>query len=267
MSNSTLARKLSEDGIVGSGARTIVTGGASGIGLALVGHLLAGDTEARCVVVDLTEGGAHDVLSGAGERVRFVRCDVAEPTQVGSASETILADGAVNGLVNCAGIVIPATPTTDVSIADLRRMLSVHVEGTLQWSQAVARSWIGAGTGGSIVNVSSVAARFGWPGRLPYAAAKAAIESMTRTMAVEWAPYGIRVNAVAPGYVDSPMSRDRPPGSGIPTLDEVAHLHALGRVAQAGEIAAAIAFLLSGEASFLTGEILNVDGGYSITKA
>ena len=252
---------------MGNGAQTIVTGGASGIGLALVGHLLANDAAARCVVVDLTEGVAQDVIAKSGERARLIPCDVADPIQVASATETILGEGPVIGLVNCAGIVIPATPSTDVSVADLRRMLSVHVEGTLLWCQAVARSWIERGTGGSIVNVSSIAAGFGWPGRLPYAAAKAAIESMTRTMAVEWAPHDIRVNAVAPGYVDSPMSRNHPPLSGIPTLEEVAHLHAVGRVGQASEIAAAMAFLLSHEASFLTGEVMKVDGGYSITKS
>src|SRR5207249_3819097 len=128
-----------------------------------------------------------------------------------------------------------------LSLPDLRRMLGVHVEGTLSWCQAVARQWAADGSAGAIVNVSSVAARFGWPGRLAYAAAKAAIESITRTLAVEWAPHGIRVNAVSPGYVDSPMSRSRPPGSGLPTLEEVAGLHALGRTAQPEEIARAIA--------------------------
>jgi NAD(P)-dependent dehydrogenase (short-subunit alcohol dehydrogenase family) len=145
--------------------------------------------------------------------------------------------------------------------------VSIHVEGSLLWSQAVGRLWLRDGRPGAIVNVGSVAARFAWPGRLAYGAAKLAIESITRTLAVEWAPMMIRVNAVCPGYVDTPLQDDarRPPG--LPTLDEAAGRHALGRVARAEEIAAGIVFLLSEHASFITGEVMMIDGGFSIVKA
>ena len=245
---------------------TVVTGGASGIGLATARALLAADRTMHVALVDINECDVDDVDETSGERVHWHRCDVTDVAQVARCADAIAEAHNVKGLVNSAGIVIAATPSEELALSDFRRVLSVHVEGTLLWSQAAGRIWLRDNRPGAIVNVGSVAAGFGWPGRLAYGAAKLAVESMTRTLAVEWAPRGIRVNAVRPGYVDTPLQDDARRPAGLPTLDEAAGRHALGRVAKAEEIAAGIAFLLSEQASFITGETLVIDGGFSVMK-
>src|SRR5690606_39089031 len=109
------------------------------------------------------------------------------------------------GLANLAGIV-RRKPSIDLDSEDLDLMLGVHVHGSLFVAQAAARSMIRHGKGGSIVNTSSVAADFAWPARAPYGMAKAAVVSLTASLAVEWAEFGIRVNAISPGYVETPMA-------------------------------------------------------------
>lgn len=245
---------------------TIVTGGASGIGLATARALLAADPVAHVAVVDVDNCDVHEVDKMAHGHLHHHHCDVTDAAQVANCARRIAQAHEVIGLVNSAGIVLAAIPSEELSLQDLRRMFSVHVEGALLWCQAAKRLWQRDRRGGAIVNVGSVAARFGWPGRLAYGAEKVAIESMTRTLAVEWADSGVRVNAVCPGYVDTPLQDDqrRPPG--LPTLEDAARRHAVGRVAGAEEIASGIAFLLSEQASFITGEVLMIDGGFSVMK-
>jgi NAD(P)-dependent dehydrogenase (short-subunit alcohol dehydrogenase family) len=122
-----------------------------------------------------------------------------------------------------------------------------------------------AAGGGSIVNFSSVAASFAWPNRLAYSVAKAAIGAFTRTLAVEWADHGIRVNAVAPGYVNTPMIR-RAADEGVIDAEALAERHAVKRFAEPTEIAEVVEFLLSDRASFMTGEVVTVDGGFSAKR-
>src|SRR5262245_18878753 len=169
------------------GPVTVITGGTSGIGLAVARHLLAADLQAGCVLVDLREGGAAELDGRSSRRIRFARCDVSDPGDVFASAAEAHAHGPITGLVNCAGIVLAATPSLELQLEDFRRMMAVHVEGALSWCQAVASQWVADGAPGAIVNVSSIAAHVGFPGRLAYASSKAAIESITRTLAVEWA--------------------------------------------------------------------------------
>ncbi|NEW77376.1 SDR family NAD(P)-dependent oxidoreductase [Streptomyces rhizosphaericus] len=247
---------------------TVVTGGASGIGL-VTARLLLADGARKVALMDLNEP-AHDVLEElrrryGPERVQVLTCNVSQRDEVHAAVAAVGKDVPVSGVVSCAGTVM-AKPSLDLTLDDLHKLFDVHLAGSLFTAQAAAIAWIASDTAGAIVNTSSVAANFGWPGRLPYPVAKAGIEALTRTLAVEWARWGIRVNAVSPGSVDSPLMADgkRPPG--IKPLSEVADRHALGRVAQPQEVAEAITFLLSAKSSFITGAVLAVDGGFTITK-
>lgn len=245
----------------------IVTGGASGIGLATVETLLEGGSTA-CAILDLNpDPTVIDRLTERfGEtRVSAAACNVADRDAVAQIVDSVAASSSISGVVNCAGTLL-AKPSLDLTLEDLHRLFDVHVAGSLFVAQAAARSWIEAGTTGAIVNVSSVAAPFGWPGRLPYPVAKAGIEAVTRTLAVEWARWGIRVNAVAPGSVDSPLMAEGKRPAGVRSIEEMADRHALGRPAASSEIAAVIAFLLSEQSSFMTGAVVPVDGGFTITK-
>lgn len=246
-----------------------VTGGSSGIGLRVAERLLAEHSQARCAVLDVTPPEATDALlddPSQRDRMRFFNVDVTDPQVVDDCFAEISAwSGSVTGLVNSAGIQFNE-PSIDLAYEDFRRILDVHVGGSFLCSQAAARHMINADGGpGAIVNLASVSMFFGAPRRLGYAAAKAAIGSITKTLAVEWAPFGIRVNAVAPGYIATPLV-EKGLAAGHFNAERVSNLHALGRFGETDEVADPILFLLSERASFVTGEVLTVDGGFSVKK-
>lgn len=233
----------------------IVTGGASGIGAATVGLLLESD-DVRVAILD------RDPLPSIDERIMTVQVDVTDRNKVKSSVERVAEWGqGIDGLVCCAGIQRFA-PSIEIDASLWHDVLQIHLDGSLWVSQFVAET---IQEKGSIVLFSSIAGRFGWPKRLPYAVAKAGVEAMARTLAVEWASRGIRVNAVAPGYVATPMVQNHI-DAGALDGDSLGEFHALDRIARPDEIARAVRFLLSDESSFITGETLYVDGGFSIKK-
>ena len=185
---------------------TVISGGASGLGFEIARQLLE-RTSASCAVLDLEPAGATELAQEyGGNRVQLVRCDVTDPADVADAFEAIDARADVIGsAVNCAGIAEHAE-TLALDYARWRRVLDVHVDGTFLVSQQAARRMVAAG-GGSIVNFGSVAMFVGYPRRLAYSAAKAAIGAMTRTLAIEWAASGIRVIAWPLGTSRRPWCR------------------------------------------------------------
>ncbi|CAN5891234.1 MAG: SDR family oxidoreductase [Chloroflexi bacterium] len=245
------------------GRVAVVTGSARGIGLATASLLR--ERGLRVAIVDSDLEAAKEAAVGLdprGDTVSAVQVDVLDADSVTAMVEEVVSRfGGVDVLVNNAGITSQG-PSQDVTDEAWDRLLGIHVGGTFRCSRAAFPALAASG-GGAIVNLASIAARVGLPQRLSYCTAKAGIEGMTRTLAVEWAPHGIRVNAVAPGWtrtrlVDDTIKR------GLINEARLNALIPLGRLAKPEEIAAAIAFLASSEASYITGQTLYIDGGVTI---
>jgi NAD(P)-dependent dehydrogenase (short-subunit alcohol dehydrogenase family) len=243
------------------GEVALVTGGARGIGLAIAEALACWG--ARVILVDISGQGeaAAAGLRDAGRDAHFLACDVTGSAAVEAMLDRVQAEhGRLDILVNNAGISarMPAEHYPDDA---LDKMVDLNLKGVFYAMRGAARRWIMRGTQGRIVNLASFAGLVADPMSAPYAATKGAVVQLTRTCAVEWAPHGIRVNAIAPGYVRTEMT--------VRTLDmpeSAASVRArtpLGRPAAPEEIAGAALFLASQASSYVTGHILAVDGGWT----
>ena len=244
-----------------SGKVAIVTGGSRGIGKATAAALLG---EGAAVVVSSVRPEsverALEELRPLG-RVEGIACDVAAEEDVARLVRgTLERFGRLDVLVANAGTGGDYTNLADLAAADWDTMINVHLRGTFLCGREAARAMRRAGNPGRIVTVASVAAYEGDPLLGHYNAAKAGILGLTRSMASDFAPWGIRVNGVAPGWVRTDMTdRDLPP-RGTP----IENLGALKRAGEAREIATAITFLASSVCDFMTGAVLVVDGGQTI---
>lgn len=165
--------------------------------------------------------------------------------------------GALHLCANNAGIVTPRIALAEVPVADWSRQLAVNLTGVFNCLQAEIPALLAAG-GGAVVNTSSICGLIGVTGTAAYSAAKHGVIGLTKVAALDYATRGIRINAVAPGYVDTPLLADRQDKERA----EIAARHPVGRMAQPGEIADAVLYLLSDRSSFVTGTVFEVDGGY-----
>jgi meso-butanediol dehydrogenase / (S,S)-butanediol dehydrogenase / diacetyl reductase len=237
----------------------ILTGAGSGIGAATLRRLVR--EGANVSAADVNKEQLDSIVAGleGRERVFVAATDVSNLDQVqafvGSSVERF---GTPFGLVNCAGIRGVGT-VLDFEPDRWRRVLAVNLDGTFFMCQAFARILKEAKASGAIVNISSGAGIRGVANRLAYVASKHAIGGITSAMALELAPLGIRVNAVAPGMIRTPMTA--PMFEDPENVRRIRASHPIGREGEPEEIAGAIAYFLSDDASFVTGTVLAVDGG------
>ena len=237
-----------------SGKVAIVPGGATKIGQAVVRAFREAGT--RVMVADIDESGA----ALAGDGVAFRRCDITDDAAVAAlVADTVAAFGRVDFLVNVACTYLDNGAET--TRADWLRALDVNILGSVVLMQA-ARVEL-AKNRGAIVNFGSISARVAQAGRWVYPVSKAAILQLTRNQAMDLAAEGIRVNAVSPGWTWSNIMDQLTGGNRAKTDGVAAPFHLLGRVGDPEEVAAAVLFLCSDEASFITGTDIRVDGGYT----
>ncbi|WP_192384462.1 SDR family oxidoreductase [Mesorhizobium silamurunense] len=240
-----------------AGRIVIITGAAGGIGRALV-DILAGDGD-TVVAVDLPGSGVVDLARGLGYPHLGLECDVSKEEDILALYGRVEAQFAEIGvLINNAAVGPTMAATVDTGVDAFRRGLAVNLIGPFVMAREAARRMR---RGGAIVNVASMAGMVGNPKRNAYAASKAGLISLTRSLACEWASCGIRVTAVAPGYVRTPMVAELE-RAGKVDLAAVRRRVPMGRLARSDEIARAVRFLASTQARYITGSVLAVDGGW-----
>ncbi|HZE67369.1 MAG TPA: SDR family NAD(P)-dependent oxidoreductase [Sporichthyaceae bacterium] len=238
-----------------------VTGAGSGIGAAVA--LALAEAGAAVALADLDPSGLEAIaarIRAVGGRALPLIVDVAEPSRVEEAMDATLAEfGALHLAVNSAGVGGPPVLIGDYDIKDWQRIIDINLTGVFNCLRREIPPMV-AGGGGSIVNISSLAGTRGCPMMSAYVAAKHGVLGLTKTAALEYAAAGVRVNAVAPGPVDTPLLADMDPA----TRAAWEGGHPLGRMANTADVTAACLFLLSGRASMITGVHHAVDGGLGI---
>ncbi|WMS43961.1 SDR family oxidoreductase [Acuticoccus sp. MNP-M23] len=239
------------------GKRALVTGGASGIGRAIAEALAA--SGAHVIIADIDEARAREAADALGGNA--LHLDVTDQAAIGAAADHVAADGALDILVNNAGIVQNA-PSTEVDVSDWQRVIDINLTGVFLTARTFGRAMVAAGKG-SVISISSICGSVPvWPQpQAAYNAAKAGVNLVTRSLAVEWAASGVRVNAIAPGYVATPLTLK---GRETPEWYETwLRMTPMGRLGDPDEIASAAVFLASDAASYVTGTVMMVDGGYT----
>ena len=251
------APDLTESGLAGGVA--IVTGGSRGIGRAIVEVLAAAGMDVTFTYLGNTAAANEVVAANPGRKIAAEQVDVRDSSACAALAEKIVdrADK-IDVLVNNAGV-IRDQPLTAFEDSDVADVLDTNVTGTINMTRAVAPYMVSKRRG-KIINLSSVSGEKGGRGQTNYAASKGAINAFTKALAVELAPRGIRVNAIAPGVIETDMSQATRELAGDQILSRIL----LRRYGKPEEIAHAVWFLCSNFANYITGEILHVDGGFKM---
>jgi 3-oxoacyl-[acyl-carrier protein] reductase len=236
----------------------LVTGGSKGIGYACAERLLADGFAVAICARNAGEVSAAAGRLGPPDKVLGLRSDVGSVEDCAALVPAVLDRfGRIDALVNNAGVYTPV-PFLEMTADTWDTLMDINVRGSVLLGVAAARALRDQGGGGRIVNIASTNGQLSEAGFAHYNASKAAIISLTKTMSVELAPFGILVNAVAPGWILTPLSE---PFVGTMTEDSLGRISPLKRVGQAAEVAAAVSFLCGADATYITGTTVNVDGG------
>ncbi|EHB46496.1 SDR family NAD(P)-dependent oxidoreductase [Paenibacillus lactis] len=237
----------------------IVTGGASGIGEATV--RLFAQEGAEVVIADFSDRGQtiSDQLRQDGFEALFVKTDVTNESEViRMVEQTVNHYGRIDVLFANAGIAKDA-PADVLELDNWQRTIDINLTGVFLCDKYVIKQMLSQGTSGAIVNCGSIHSHVGKSGVTAYASAKGGVKLLTQSMGADYASKGIRINAVCPGYIDTPLIQGRTEA----ITQHLVGLHPMGRLGQPEEVAKAVLFLASDDASFITGTTLLVDGGYT----
>ena len=244
------------------GDTTIVTGASTGIGEATAKRFAA--EGANVVVADVNVADAEATVAdidAEGGEATFVETDVSDHDAVAALVETTVEEyGGLDYAINNAGIEGDSAPLAEQSLENWAQVIGVNLTGVFQCMRAEIAAML-EDDGGAIVNVASIAGEVAFPDISPYVASKFGVIGLTKTAAVEYSREGVRVNAVCPGVIDTPMvdqAREETPEM----IDQVSAATPIGRIGQPEEIGDAMVWLCSEEASFVTGEAMVIDGGY-----
>lgn len=241
-----------------AGKRILVTGAASGIGLGSARFFRA---QGALVVAADRDVGALDQAWSTDAGVPTMAVEVTDETSCEALMRSAIGTlEGLDGVFNSAGVSDVVAPAVDLDVDDWQRVVDVNLRGTFLVARAAGRHMLAAGSG-SIVTMSSVNGIGGIPRRHAYGPAKAAVAQLTRTLACEWGPAQVRINALAPTYIRTPMV-DRLIAEDKINLGRLERRTPLGRIGEVEDVARAAAFLLSDWSSYITGTILPVDGGW-----
>ncbi|KKW90125.1 SDR family NAD(P)-dependent oxidoreductase [Sphingobium chungbukense] len=242
------------------GKVAVVTGGASGIGHAIVDEFVREGAAVAIVDFDADRGSAAaESISKSGGNATFFSADLSREHEVESVIKQVIERlGGVHIAVSSAGVA-KLEPTDTLSLSGWHKTMQVNLDGTFLVARECIK-WMTLNGGGSIVNIASIHGHVGFPNHAAYTASKGAVVNLTRTLAVEFGKSGVRVNAVCPGVILTPLVQN---AATPELLAELTNMHPIGRLGRVEEVAKAVLFLASEDSSFVTGSSLFVDGGYT----